>query len=102
MGQGWWGWGEERDGDTKQNKPTRPTKGKMKSSAFVHRTVRCWRRKVSWCRGGAQLPYPARRAPGGARREAGAGARTWERAGAVGLKRRGVEAGGSLEPQGGE
>lgn len=31
-----------RDGDTGQNKPTRPTKkgkGKMKSSAFAHRTV---------------------------------------------------------------
>lgn len=49
-------------------------------------------------RGGAPLPYPARRAPGGARREAGAGPRTWERAGAVGRRRRGVEAGGSPEP----
>lgn len=29
------GWGG-RDGDTEQNKPTRPTKGKMKSSAFAH------------------------------------------------------------------
>lgn len=60
MGQGWWGWGEERDGDTKQNKPTRPTKGKMKSSAFVHRTVRCWRRKVSWCNEEAHS-FPTRR-----------------------------------------
>lgn len=32
MGQGWWGRGEERAGDTEQNKPTRPTKGKMKSA----------------------------------------------------------------------
>ena len=33
-------WDGERDGDTEQNKPTRPTKEKMKSSAFAHRTVR--------------------------------------------------------------
>lgn len=60
MGQGWWGWGKERNGDTKQNKPTRPTKGKMKSSAFVHRTVRCWRRKRSWCKEEAHS-FPTRR-----------------------------------------
>lgn len=76
----------------------------MKSSAFVHRTVRCRCRKVSWYKEKEAHSILSQRgqAPGGACRQAGAGPGTWERVGAVGRRRLGFEAGGSLGPQGGE
>lgn len=92
------GWGRERDGDTEQNKPTRPTKRKMKSSAFAHSTMRPWpgAERFPGTKGRREAPNRVRPGTRGRLERDGPDPRTWERAGEDGWEE--AESRGWWEP----